>query len=360
MFTETALMLGQLFMVGFVGTKASDPSVEQLGDMLEQGSLGNVIFFQRNIENPQQLKELTTYLHTRARKNPLGLCPLFAVDQEGGRVQRLKTANGFPQFPSAQTVGTWEDAQKIRQTYGEMADMLSNHGFNMNLGPVIDLALENETGVIGRLERAYSADVDRVVDCARIFHEEHEARHLLTAVKHPPGHGSAKVDTHEGFVDVSGVWQDKELDPFRALLRSGHVDSVMMAHTYNRQFDAAYPASISKSTIEGMIRKREGYNGVVITDDLHMNALSRFGDTTALVKQAFCATEDILILSNMQDPTITEHPGTVTTDLKALYKNLEQDKDVMEAVKQSFERVKTWKTARLGSAASEAIEDCAD
>jgi len=340
---EAVLMLGQLFMVGFVGTHPSDLAVKRVGDMLEAGTLGNVIFFQRNIQSPQQLKELTGYLQSRADKNPLGLRPLFAVDQEGGRVQRLKPENGFPQFPSAKIIGTWDDDQAIRQTYGDMADLLKRHGINMNLGPVIDLSLNEKTGVIGRLERAYSADVDRVVHCAEIFIEEHRKRGILTSVKHPPGHGSAKEDSHEGITDVSAVWQDIELDPFRRLLKSNHIDSVMMAHTFNEQFDTRYPASISQATVNGLMRQKEGYHGVILADDMHMKALANYFDFNESIRQAFLAREDILILSNMQDPTIHEHPQTVTTDLAALYQRLQQDSEVMTAVEQSFQRVNHWK-----------------
>lgn len=356
MHNELTHMIGSLLMVGFLGQAPEDEGVREVSSLIQKGEVSNVILFRRNIKDSDQLQRLTHHLMASARGAPLPLT--IAVDQEGGRVQRLHPDLGFPKFPSAKVVATYDDAQ-IRETYGQMADLLKKHNINMNLGPVIDLNLREESGVIGKLERAYSADPAETAHIARLFVEEHRKRHIWSCVKHPPGHGSAEGDTHLGWTDVSTVWQPQELDPLRLMLETRHVDSVMMAHTFNRMFDLEYPASLSESTVNGLLREGrrfhhqerdldvEGvsFDGVVVTDDLHMRAVSdRYGIVDA-AKRALKATGDVLILSHMHHATINESDHVVGLEVEKIHKAFGEDETLEPFIRSSYARIRRMKTA---------------
>ena len=291
--------IGQMLLVGFRGT-----SVDDAGAVVEQiraGQVGGVVLFDvdvlngepvRNISSPDQVRALVGGLQQAARG---GL--FVAIDQEGGRVTRLKQRSGF-----SPTLSQRELAQRgVTATRGQAdqtARTLSQLGINVNLAPVVDLDVNSESPAIGALGRSFSADAQAVSEHSRVVIESHHERGLLTAVKHFPGHGSAVADSHRGFVDVSGTWSDAELVPYRTLIRDGMIDMVMTAHVFNRNIDPEWPATLSPSTITGLLRQQLGFTGVVIADDMQMGAIvDHYGLETAL-RQAIVAGVDIITFAN--------------------------------------------------------------
>src|SRR5665809_146909 len=158
-------MIGQMILVGFPGITQGDQSVAAVHEQLAKGVIGGVVLYPENIRSPEQLKSLTAYLRD-ARSAPV---PFIAVDQEGGKVQRLTPWNGHGDFPSAQSVGrnpsfsTQEAALKL---YAEMAKELAEAGFNLNLGPVVDLDINPDNPVIGARQRSFGADPNTVTTLA--------------------------------------------------------------------------------------------------------------------------------------------------------------------------------------------------
>lgn len=291
--------IGQMILVGFRGMSLDDAGL--VVEQVRAGQVGGVVLFDvdvltgqplRNIRSPEQVRMLVDGLQRAA-----GGALLVAVDQEGGRVTRLKEQYGF-----AASVSQRELAARGVSATGEQAAVtartLSQVGINVNLAPVVDLDVNPESPAIGALGRSFSADTQLVSEHARAVIEAHHEHGVLTAVKHFPGHGSAAADSHRGFVDLSATWSPAELDPYRALIHDGMVDMVMTAHVFNRHLDPEWPATLSPSTITGLLRQRLGFAGVVVTDDMQMGAIAEHYSLETALRQAIVAGVDIITFAN--------------------------------------------------------------
>jgi beta-N-acetylhexosaminidase len=260
-----------MLLVGFRGTSVDDKStiVRDIRDY----HVGNIILFEhdaptgthhRNIQSPGQLKQLCTDLQKYAGGNLL-----IGVDQEGGNVTRLRTKDGFPATKSAEASAQAGD-KAVEENVNTIATELNEAGINLNFAPCVDVNVNPQCPVIGRLGRSFSSDPDQVVHFARTWITLQRKQGVISCLKHFPGHGSAKGDTHAGLVDVTNTWQEEELLPYRELIGSGEVDMVMVAHVVNKQFGNNLPASLSPLVVTEKLRNELGFNGVVVTDDLAM------------------------------------------------------------------------------------------
>lgn len=301
--------VGQLVMMGVDGTGTEAPGVQAALAQIRAGELGGVILYRYNITGPQQVQALNRAL---AEANPLPWPLLLALDQEGGLVQRLRTSNGFFDTPSHEDVATQQAPAQARQTWLRMARMVAEAGFNFNFGPVVDLrgdprdpAGPPASPVIGALERAFSSDPAVVVTYARQFIAAHHEAGVLTALKHWPGHGLAAGDTHLGLVDVTRTAQAVEHQPFQRLIRAGLADAVMTAHLVDRNVDADWPVTLSRKFIGPLLRGRDGFDGVVVTDDLHMGAIQERHSEREAVVRALLAGNDLLVFSNNPAAAVT-------------------------------------------------------
>jgi beta-N-acetylhexosaminidase len=291
---------GQLLMVGFRGLQAGPRS--PILRAVEAGRVGGVVLFDRdlklgrdcrNVRDAGQLRRLVSRLQ-RAAPRPL----LVAVDQEGGRVARLKRRHGFPETPPARELGAEDDPALTRRHAEETAAALAAAGINLNFAPVVDLDVFPGNPIIGRYGRSYSADPAVVARHAREVIAAHAARGIACCLKHFPGHGSSRGDSHLGFTDVSATWTPAELEPFRALIAGGGVEAVMTAHVCNRRLDPEHPASLSRPTIEGLLRRELGFAGAVLSDDLDMGAVRREYPRERALELALNAGSDMLLIAN--------------------------------------------------------------
>ncbi|MBN1928077.1 MAG: glycoside hydrolase family 3 [Chlorobiaceae bacterium] len=333
-----SIKIGQMLMIGFRGMDAqSDPA---FGKALREGAIGGVVLFDydvpskspvRNIESAEQLRRLTSELQG------LSAIPLFiAIDQEGGRVCRLKPSRGFPPTVSAASLGKLDNADSTQQAAGSTAALLKSLGVNMNLAPDVDLNVNPANPVIGKLDRSFSADPAVVARQARIFVAAFHQHGVIAALKHFPGHGSSTTDTHKDFTDVTATWSKTELEPYRTLIREGYADPVMTAHVFNARLDSRYPATLSKATIDGVLRKQLGFRGVVISDDMQMKAIAdRYGLEQA-IRLAVDAGVDVLLFGNnvgSYDPEIAEKAN-------AIIRRLVDDGQITpERIDQSYRRI---------------------
>jgi beta-N-acetylhexosaminidase len=302
-----------MLMVGFRGLTL-EPDNYIYRD-IEQYHIGGTIVFDRdaalksdgrNITSPQQLQALTTSLRE------LSETPMFiAVDQEGGKVVRLKEKNGFPATVSAQSLGTLNDPAETKRRADSIAATLAENGLNMNFAPVVDLNVNPTSPAIGALERSFSADPAVVTEQARIFVQSADDYKVATCFKHFPGHGSATADSHLGFVDVTDTWTPTELEPYRNLIEQGYARMVMTAHVFNRNIDPDLPATVSPAFITDILREDLGFTGVIVTDDLQMEGLTQFFDYPTIVERSILAGVDIILVSNnlAYDPEVT--PNTI-------------------------------------------------
>jgi beta-N-acetylhexosaminidase len=192
----------------------------------------------------------------------------------------------------------WDDLKKTRLQADTIAKTLAGLGINVNFVPDVDLDLNPANPVIGKLERSFSPDPAVVTRHAMAIIEAHRRYGVLTAPKHFPGHGSAGGDTHKGIVDVTGHWTPVELEPFRILIRQGMADMVMTAHIFNGKLDPVWPSTLSRKMLTGILREEMGYDGVVISDDMQMKAISAHYGLETAIKQSILAGVDILIFAN--------------------------------------------------------------
>ena len=292
--------IGQMIMVGFRGLEPADR--DPVARDIRERHIGGVILFDydvpsrtwgRNIESPGQLRALTASLQK------LTAIPLFiAVDQEGGRIVRLKEKAGFPPTLSQKRLAAGGDPGKTARQADRTAKTLAGLGINLNFAPVVDLDLNPDNPVIGKLERSFSLNPDAVTRHAAAVIDAHRRYGILTAPKHFPGHGSAAGDTHEGFVDVTGRWSTLELKPFQDLIREGKADMIMTAHIFNGKLDPEWPSTLSRKTLTDLLRRDMGFSGVVISDDLQMKAIATRYSLETAIRQSILAGVDILLFAN--------------------------------------------------------------
>jgi beta-N-acetylhexosaminidase len=331
--------LAELLMVGFTGI-AFDPQ-SPFGRAVSAGRIANTVVFGRNVASPAQLAALTGALTAQAPR-PV----LVAADQEGGYVARLTPAQGFPDHVSAQYLGSRNDL-RLTHTYATTAaNALAVAGIGLNLAPVVDLNVNPRNPVIGAVGRSFSAAPGVVADHAMSFIEAHHAAGVLTTLKHFPGHGSSTGDSHLGFVDVTSTWSAQELEPYRRIIGAGLADAIMTAHVLNAALDTQHPATLSQRTIEGLLREELGFNGVVITDDLQMAAISqRYGFAQA-IELAFNAGADMLAIANVLAYDADAGPEA----FRILQRAVEQGRISVDRVDESYARILRLKS-RLSAAA---------
>jgi len=297
--TDIEAKIGQMLMVGFRGLKADEgsPVIRDIA----AGKIGGVILFDRdvpssspvrNIKSPSQVKKLVDALQGASS------IPLFvAIDQEGGRVCRLKEQFGFPPSVSAQHLGSLDSVEMTKRYADATAETLAGLGINLNFAPVVDLNTNPENPVIGKLERSFSADPAVVVRQAIAVINSLHSRGILSAIKHFPGHGSSTTDSHEGFVDITETWSAEELIPYDKIVKAGKCDMIMTAHVFNRHLDPQWPATLSPKVMH-ILRDYMGYEGVVISDDMQMKAIRGVYGLETTIKRALLAGVDILVFAN--------------------------------------------------------------
>jgi beta-N-acetylhexosaminidase len=301
--------IGQLLMVGFRGCHSSE--CDLIARDIRDHHLGGVILFdqemadpsigRRNITSPAQVTALVSFLQAQARI-PL----LVSIDQEGGRVNRLKPARGFPESVSHEELGQIDRPAETFRHAEATARTLAGLGFNLNLAPVVDLDAHPDNPIIKGKGRSFSSDPEAVARHAAEFVRAHRAHGVLTCAKHFPGHGSATGDTHLGLVDVTQTWSDRELVPFRRLIAAGLCDVIMSAHVFNARLDPDRPATLSPAVITGLLREQLGFQGVVTSDDMEMKAISSHYGLENSVPAAIEAGIDVLCFGNnlSYDPDI--------------------------------------------------------
>ena len=328
-------MIGRMLVVGFKDSNIDDNS--KIVKDIQKYDLGGVILFDRfytnrsktkNISSSQQLKELTSKLNSYAKK-PL----IISIDQEGGKVARLKPAYGFEEIPSAMAVSKLsnDDAKKI---YAKQAKMLSSNGINTNFAPVVDLAVNPKNKVIFGLERSFGSSSENVSRYAKIYMDAQKSEGVKSVLKHFPGHGSSLGDSHKGFVDISTTWSKEELEPYQRLIDSNDVEMIMTAHVFNSQLDKMYPATLSYNVNTKLLRQKMAYKGVVISDDLQMKAISKHYTLKETVTLAINSGVDILLFGNQ-----LAH-NDVSEIVDVIYKEVKSGAISYKRIQESNKRIK--------------------
>jgi beta-N-acetylhexosaminidase len=277
---------GQLLLVGVPGPTLDAETVA----LLRRVQPGGFILFGRNIQSPEQLRRLIDDLRDLSAVEPV-----ITIDQEGGRVSRLRLIGEEP--PSAQQLRDRGDEDLVRR-HGELtARLLRLFGFNLDLCPVLDISFDDDADNSLR-GRCYGRTPAEVTALAGAFNAALRAGGILSCGKHFPGYSMAGQDPHHGFPSVArsrAVLESGELAVFRHFVPL--VDSMMIGHVHYAALEAKVrPASLSPAMIDGLLRREMGFEGLVMTDDLDMGAIleaGSFDDTLAL---ALAAGNDLLMI----------------------------------------------------------------
>ncbi|MBL0713054.1 MAG: glycoside hydrolase family 3 protein [Desulfosarcina sp.] len=284
-FTDKQLA-GQRLMVGFEGRQFNDDLRFLIRDM----GVGGLILFKLNIDAPDQVERLCADCQAFAAR--CGQPPLFiAVDQEGGPVARLRAP--FTEFPGNPHMKGIDDARH----FGEVtARELKSVGINMDMAPVVDVALAGMSGIMA--DRVFGCDPEKVSAMGNTVIEALQARGVMAVAKHFPGIGRTEIDSHLDlpvFRDDPAAMAAIEFPPFAAAMQIG-VAAVMISHILYEKIDARWPASLSPAIARDLLRSQFGFQGVSITDDLDMGAIKRHFDIRTVIRQIMAAEIDIALI----------------------------------------------------------------
>ena len=324
--------IGQHFIGGFDGTKIT-PSVKEL---IQKYHIGGFILFRRNIKSVAQVRGLVAKLQ-RQSKTPL----FIGVDQEGGNVFRL--GKPFTQLPSMAVVGNYyrrtkniRDVQKVGQILGAE---LKAVGVNWDYAPVVDVHSNPKNPIIKN--RSFGPDPKLVTRCAEALIKGLHKEGVLSCVKHFPGHGATSADSHLELpiVRSSGrlLWR-RDLWPFRKLITSKRVATLMTAHVKYPALDGSDCATLSHSILTDLLRKRMKYRGIIISDDFFMKAISdEYGIPDASYR-FFKAGGDLALIC--KDPKVQmkaiEHVTKLAKKDRTLQKHFQQSQKRIQKIKGKF------------------------
>ena len=339
--------IGQMILIGFPKAEVDPMVLEEI----KTGKVGSIILFEKNVpKGSASFNALKKMLWTYQKAAPIPL--LICVDQEGGKVNRLKDKYGFPKSVTAQDMGRAKTLDSVRFYAESIASNLAGLGFNVNFAPDVDLGVNKENTVVYKNGRTFSADPDSVVLLATEYIKPHRKYGVITTLKHFPGHGSSMADTHFGVADVTNTWTEKELIPFQKLIMAGEADAIMSAHIVNMKLDPkGYPGTLSYRMIDSLLRKQLHFNGVVFSDDMQMQAISKQYGLEETIKLAINAGIDILCFSNNIQGTEDRTVDKVHAIIRSL---VESGQIKQERIDESFERIMKLKS-KLGYSQQEAL-----
>lgn len=276
--------LGQMVMIGIQGTKVDDDSLY----MLNQYHMGGVILFDRNMESPEQVKQLTSDLQAQSNEK----IPLFiGIDEEGGDVVRM--AEKLTPPPSQKEIGATGDIEQAKTWAIKTAKSLKDMGINVNFAPVADVGSNDK--------RSYSTDANTVIDFVRAATKGYQQENIIYSLKHFPGIGKGKVDSH---VDSSSIDVTKEILmaedilPFKTIIDENDPNDyfILVSHLKYPALDEEYPASLSSKIMIDLLRNELGYKGIIITDDMEMGAVANHNDFRSIGVNAVKAGADIVLV----------------------------------------------------------------
>jgi beta-N-acetylhexosaminidase len=284
--------IGQQIIMGLQGLTLSADEA----DFIVRNNIGGVILFKRNVESPQQVRELCAQVQS-LRSRMADKAPLFvSVDMEGGRVHRMKPP--FTQWPAVAHIGKIDSTSVAFRFAQAMGEELRSVGINLDYAPCIDIFTNPANTVIG--DRALSTSAEAVARLGSALVRGYIKGDVIPCAKHFPGHGNTLVDSHFDLPVEDKSLEDleaTELEPFKKVFRA-RLDLVMAAHIKFPKIDPVWPASLSEIFLRKILRDRLRYRNLVITDDLDMKALTLNYDKGTIATRALVAGANILLYCN--------------------------------------------------------------
>lgn len=325
--------IGELFVLGFRG-----PTIPQwLRSFAGEFGLGGVILFdydcldkkyERNVFSPAQVRELCAEIHS------LPSHPLVYVDQEGGKVRRLKDKYGFHPLPSAKQfakLSLTERMETLRLPYRQMKDV----GIDVNLAPVVDLDFNPNSPDLGVFERSFSSDIMVVEQCAHSLIEMSRLVGLKLCLKHYPGCGGAHVNPHNELMDLTDTYSEAQVQLFHRLLP--HIPMVLFSHGTVNHWEAGVPVCLSPVAV-GKVRAAHAPS-IVITDDLQMHGVQGLMSTSDAAMRAIQAGVDLILIGN----NMLDEQELSASIVQNLARHAQSTPQLVAQIKAAIQRVKALK-----------------
>lgn len=336
--------IGRLLVVGIPGMELDAVTRDALEDL----RVGGIILFKRNVDTPKQIRALTRALHRLPSR------PLISIDQEGGRVARLRAP--FTELPAAAVIGRSGEVRLARRIGEAIGRELSSVGIDVDYVPVLDVHSNPDNPVIG--DRAFASDPETVARFGIAMMRGLLAGGVIPCGKHFPGHGDTATDSHRELPVVrrarAGL-ERIELAPFRAAIAAG-IPMLMTAHVVYTALDPQRPATVSPAIIDRLLRKRMGFEGVVASDDLHMRAIAAKKSIASAAVESIAAGVDQLLVCH----DLVEASNAVTAITEAIESGKLRRADVERAAQRVLKLMKRHgrqppKTCRLPNARHERL-----
>lgn len=280
---------GQMIVTGFEGTTVT----ADLRYAVEERKISNIILFKKNITGHAQLQQLSTTFHNLTHTYPLWI----SIDEEGGNVSRLPSE--LVKLPTAAQLATVHTPQQVENIANHLGQALSAYGIQLDFAPVMDINSNPNNPVIGT--RSFSSEPQQVANYALAFHNGLASAHVVSAMKHFPGHGNTDVDSHVALPIINATKEEllqHELIPFIAAIKE-QAPMIMVGHLLIPALDQDAPASISKAIITNLLRHELRYQGLIITDDVTMDALQL--PIAQIAVQTVTAGSDLVLVGHGLD-----------------------------------------------------------
>ncbi len=293
--------IGQMFVVGFNGTSYSN----ELKNVISNYNFGNIIYMGGNVTSPSTLRDLSINIQNKMIEEN-GVPAFISIDQEGGRVVRLK--NGGTHFISNMGIGATNNFNNAYLEGKAVGNELSYYGINTNFAPVCDVNNNRDNPVIGM--RSYSENAVLVSQFSENMYKGLEESGIMATVKHFPGHGNTNVDSHYGLPVINSKIEDlfqTELVPFINAINND-IDCIMTAHIIFSAIDKDYPSTLSSKVITDFLRGQLGYDGLIVTDGMEMQAIaSNYGNYGETAVRAVNAGVDLLLYTTNTNPRMAHN-----------------------------------------------------
>ena len=298
----------------------------EMAETMHKYPAGGFVIFGKNINTPEQLKKFVSAL-----KNSYPLTPFIAIDEEGGRVARIANSKNF-NVPKIKSAASLKNPKQAKNAAVKIAAYLVEYGIDWNFAPVADVNSNPENIVIGN--RAFGSDPEYVAKMVSAYLDGLHAKNILGLVKHFPGHGDTKGDTHNEYVAVDKTWDElKEVELIPFVKNFDKAGAVMIAHiTLPNITSDKLPATLSKELITGKLRGELNFKGIILTDDLYMGAIRNSYNSAEAAVLAFEAGNDILLM-----------PEDYESAFKGILNAVKTGRISEERLNQSVERILKFK-----------------